>query len=134
MDNLAPVTDIDANEIPEGFSKAGGLEGTEQQEQAAQAKAILEQALTSDALARLGRIKLVKPAKVKQLEKTLVSMAMSGKLPGRINEGKLIEMLERGNNKPSGQQSGASSGGINIQRKKYAIDSDDEDDDDDDFM
>ena len=53
-------------------------------------------------------------------------MAMSGKLPGRINEGKLIEMLEGIGAK---QQQTRST--INIQRKKYAFDSDDDDNDDD---
>ncbi len=55
-------------------------------------------------------------------------MAVSGKLPGRINEGKLIEMLERS----GAQQKQATS--INIQRKKYAFDSDDDDDNDDDLL
>lgn len=57
-------------------------------------------------------------------------MAMQGKLPGRINEGRLIEMLEG----LGAKQSSSSSNRINIQRKQYAFDSDDEDDDDDDLM
>ena len=57
----------------------------------------------------------------------IVSMAMTGKLPGRINEGKLIEMLEG-----IGAKQQATS--ISIQRKRYAFDSDDEDDNDDDLL
>jgi programmed cell death protein 5 len=56
-------------------------------------------------------------------------MAVNGKLPGRVSEAKLIEMLER-----SLAGSAASDSGIRIQRKKYAFDSDDEDDNDDDLM
>ncbi|ACI65887.1 predicted protein [Phaeodactylum tricornutum CCAP 1055/1] len=131
MDNLAPVSDFDPKELPEGFTAAGNNSGAsqEKQQQQAQKQAILEQALTPEALARLGRIKLVKAQKVAQLENTIVSMAMSGKLPGQISEGKLIEMLERGSAKAASIN--ASSGAIKIQRKKYAFDSDDDDDDED---
>jgi hypothetical protein len=55
-------------------------------------------------------------------------MATSGKIHSRINEGKLIEMLEG----IGAQQSKPAS--INIQRKRYAFDSDDSDDDNDDDL
>jgi programmed cell death protein 5 len=72
----------------------------------------------------------VKPDKATKVENQLVSMALQGKLPGVVNEGKLIEMLERiGIN-----QSTTAANKISIQRKKYAFDSDDEDDNDDDLM
>eukprot|EP00977_Amphora_coffeiformis_P008876 scaffold2003_cov157-Amphora_coffeaeformis.AAC.10 len=136
MDNLAPAN-IDPSELPEGFqaaappgaSGAGG--GGNDQGAAAeeQRQHILQQALTPEAIARLRRIKLVKEQKVKQVENTIIAMAMNGKLPGRINEGKLIEMLERGSAQESQKQSS-----ISIQRKKYVFDSDDDDDNDDDLM
>lgn len=136
MDNLAPAN-VDPSELPEGFQAAnpsgGGNNNNDQGSAAAaeeQKQAILQQALTPEALTRLGRIKLVKESKVKQLENSIVAMAMNGKLPGRITEGKLIEMLERTSMKES-QKNAAS---ISIQRKKYAFDSDDEDDNDDDLM
>lgn len=60
-----------------------------------------------------------------------MAMALQGKLPAAINEGKIIEMLERMGMK----QSNAAANKISIQRKKcYAFDSDDEDDNDDDLM
>ena len=59
----------------------------------------------------------------------IVQMAVSGKLPGRVNEGKLIEMLEG-----IGAQMSNQSASINIQRKRYAFDSDEEDDNDDDLL
>ena len=59
------------------------------------------------------------------MENLVVSLVMQGKLTGKINEGKLIEMLERGSMKHENKQT------IKVQRKRYALDSDDEDDDDD---
>ena len=93
---------------------------------------ILEQACTQEALARLGRIKLVKPDKAASVENMIVSLAVQGKLPGKINEGKLIEILERGNMKKAGASDSGSK--ISIQRKRYAFDSDDDDDDDEDLL
>lgn len=141
MDNME-ASNIDPNDMPAGFSSVdptganagsqqGGKGGGSQQQQQEQKEAILQQALTPEALARLRRIKLVKPPKAAQLENALVNMAVNGKLPGRVSEAKLIEMLERSIKGSAG--SGADSG-IRIQRKKYAFDSDDEDDNDDDLM
>mmetsp|Transcript_32366 Transcript_32366/g.47193 ORF Transcript_32366/g.47193 Transcript_32366/m.47193 type:complete len:216 (-) Transcript_32366:104-751(-) len=133
MDNIS--TEVDPSEIPEGFTTAAGNgaaggaaaeKQSEAQQRQAQRDAILEQALTPDALARLRRIKLVKAEKATSVETSIVSMAMQGKLQMKISEGKLIEMLEGTVAKQK------SSGAINIQRKKYAFDSDDDDDDDDD--
>ena len=141
MDNFA------SNEVPEGFSRSdpnggggggggsGGQEAQQKQQQIQQQKEmILEQALDHDALARLGRIKMVKPERATSLENMIVSMAVQGKLPGKINEAKLIEILERSMRAKQGQGGGNADGGsgIQIQRKRYSLDSDDEDDDDDD--
>lgn len=151
---------IDPAELPAGFSasdpNASQQHAAEhQQKQAAveqQRESVLEQALTADALARLRRIKMVKEQKAKSVENAIVAMAMSGKLPGPITEGKLIEMLERGNyadNKnsaavakihhaTSNSSNGGGGGGpgsIQIQRKNYGkMDSDDDDDNDDDLL
>lgn len=134
---------ISPNEIPEGFTAAdpnnSGGDGSNASSQEAQKQeaeirkqAILEQALTSEALQRLRRVKLVKPEKVAAVENTIISMAMQRKLPGQINEGRLIEMLE---GLVGGERSREPAAGkINIQRKKYAFDSDDDDDNDDDLL
>jgi len=131
-----------SNEVPEGFSRSdpngggggGGQEAQQKQQQIQQQKEmILEQALDHDALARLGRIKMVKPERATSLENMIVSMAVQGKLPGKINEAKLIEILERSMRSKQGQGGNSDGGsGIQIQRKRYSLDSDDEDDDDDD--
>ena len=83
--------------------------------------------MTAEARERLSRIKLVKSEKATAVERMIVSLAMQRKLPGKISEGKLIEMLEG-----LGAQASTSSSKITINRKKYAFDSDDDDDDDDD--
>jgi programmed cell death protein 5 len=135
MDNLAPAQ-LAANELPDGFTAAdpqggaggGAAGGGNSSEQDDQKMAILQQTLTPEALARLRRIKLVKASKATALENSIVSLAMSGKLPGKINEGKLIEMLERGVAREPRSST------ISFQRKRYAFDSDDEDDNDDDLM
>jgi programmed cell death protein 5 len=134
MDKLTPAN-LKSEELPAGFSSAdpnnaasgadAEAHGEDEQKQA-----ILQQALTPDALARLRRIKLVKPERVTKIENQIVSLALQGKLPGPINEGRIIEMLERmGMN-----QSAVATNKISIQRKKYAFDSDDEEDNDDDLM
>jgi programmed cell death protein 5 len=135
MDNLN-ASAVSPGELPEGFSTADPNNPSqpnagEQQNQQVQdqRRMVLEQACTREALARLGRIKLVKPEKAMSVENSIVSMAMQGKLPGRINEDKLIEILERGSLKKSGRQEQAQK--ISIERKRYAFDSDDDDDDDD---
>jgi programmed cell death protein 5 len=144
---LQPVSKIDDDVIPAGFTKIdpnasrgggggrsntsdiGPQHNTNNDNNEIQKQMILEQALTPEALERLRRIKLVKEKNVVALENMIVSMAMSGKLPGRINEGKLVEMLERRHNQVSANQK--EQGKISIQRKKYAFESDDDDDDDD---
>lgn len=140
MDKLAPAN-VGIDELPEGFSAVnpnGGGAGNNNEAEFKKAaiqeqkQMILEQAMDPQALARLGRIRLVKPEKAAAVENTIVSMAMQGKLPGKINEGKLVEILER-RSRQEAIASEKGSGGIQIQRKRYSLDSDDEDDDDDDI-
>ena len=140
MDKFFPAN-VGTDELPEGFSainpNGGGPGNNNEAEFKKQAineqkQMILEQAMDSQALARLGRIRLVKPEKAASVENTIVSMAMQGKLPGKINEGKLVEILER-KSRQEAISSEKSSGGIQIQRKRYSLDSDDDEDDDDDL-
>jgi programmed cell death protein 5 len=130
---------IAADELPEGFTLGGNVAGEsndqqqqqqqQQQQMEEQRRMILEQACTQEALARLGRIRMVRESKAKAIENSIVSMALAGKLPMKIDEAKMIEILERG----IAQASGSQEGQISIQRKKYAFDSDDENEDDDDL-
>jgi DNA-binding TFAR19-related protein (PDSD5 family) len=136
MDNFQPVSTVDPKELPDGFtlqdphakaSGGGGGGGPMSEQQELQKEAILAQALTSSALERLRRIKLVRS--VETVERAILQMAP--RLTERITDDKLIEMLERSNRKQQGTTQSAS---ISIQRKKYNMDSDDEDDNDDDLL
>mmetsp|Transcript_13756 Transcript_13756/g.20156 ORF Transcript_13756/g.20156 Transcript_13756/m.20156 type:complete len:83 (-) Transcript_13756:19-267(-) len=75
--------------------------------------------------------KLVKPQKASAVEGLICNMAVSGKLPSRITEGRLIELLE-GVNAQTSQQAQKTS--IRIERKRYQFDSDDDDDNDEDLL
>ena len=90
--NFQPVSNITAEELPDGFQLVNPAAGTTSNEPASssssqqeQKMAILEQAMTSEALARLNRIRMVNSKKATQVENVVVQMAMSGKLPGPIN-------------------------------------------------
>lgn len=61
----------------------------------------------------------------------IVSMALQRKLPARLTEGKLIEMLE---GLVGAEQASGTTGKISIQRKRYAFDDDSDDDDNDDDL
>jgi DNA-binding TFAR19-related protein (PDSD5 family) len=135
MDNFQPVSKVDPSVLPEGFSiqdpnskTAGAAAGGADDAHELQKDAILAQALTANALERLRRIKLVRS--VDAVERAILQMAP--RLTERINEGKLIEMLERGSR--SQQHAAQQASAISIHRKKYNVDSEDEDDNDDDLM
>lgn len=130
--NFQAVSQVDPSSLPAGFSvndpNQTPQQAAQKLQQDEQASNILSQALSPDALARLKRIKLVKPDKIAAIEKAIVHMALNGKLAAPMSEGKLIELLERSNH--SKAQQSKSSSGIHIQRKKYSLDSDESDDDD----
>lgn len=152
--NLQPVLNVDPSDLPKGFtmtnpngntSGAGAGSGSamasssSQQQQADEEskQMILEQVLTLDAIARLNRIKLVKPDKVRMVTNAICAMASAGQIPGPITEGKLIEMLERRNRNTKSSTTTTTtntSNGIHIERKRYAMDSDDDLDDNDDDL
>jgi programmed cell death protein 5 len=145
MDNLTPAN-IQPDELPDGFTAASSVAGGRNNnnadslsnERELQREALLEAALTPEALERLKRIKLVKAEKASHVESTIVSMFSQGKLSEPINEGKLIEMIERMSAAGSGSGTGmnsCASGKINIQRKRNTLlDSDDDMDNDDDLF
>jgi programmed cell death protein 5 len=92
MDNFAP-SNVKPEDLPDGFTAAdpnnpssgGANSEAEFKKQAIreQKQMILDQAIDSEALARLGRIKMVKPNRVASVENTIVRMAVQGKLPGK---------------------------------------------------
>jgi programmed cell death protein 5 len=129
MDQLQPVSNVDPQDLPAGFTMQnphGPTAATPDQ------PSPLEQLMEPEALARLRRIQLVKPEKAKRVEQAILQLARSSQLPGRITDGKLVELLERSvvTEHRAAAANGARS--ISIQRKKYSgMDSDDDDNDDD---
>jgi len=75
---------------------------------------------------------IVKKERATAVEALIAKMAMQGKLDSKVNEGKLIEMLE-GIVGAQHQKEGDASK-ISILRKNYNLDSDDSDDNDDDLL
>ena len=61
------------------------------------------------------------------IENMLVQAAMQGKIPGKVTEAKLIEMLE-------GMEAAEGGTKVKIQRRNYGIDDSDSDDNDDDLL
>ena len=82
----------------------------------------MKQILTPEALERLGRVKLVKRAKVEALEMKLIQAAMQGQLQKQLTEDALINMLET-----QGQEEREKK----VAYKRRAFDSDSDDNDDD---
>lgn len=68
----------------------------EQQIKEAQEKRnkILQQILTNEAKERLSRVALVKPEKAAQVEDYLIQQAQSRQLVGKVDEQKIISLLE----------------------------------------
>lgn len=60
----------------------------------AQKQSMLVQILSQEAKERLNRIKLVKPERAAAIENKLIGMARGGRLPGKITEAQLIDLLE----------------------------------------
>ena len=52
---------------------------------------------------------------------------MQGKIPGKVTEARLIDMLEQMDSQEGGTK-------VKIQRRNYGLDSDDSDDNDDDLL
>lgn len=77
-------------------------------------------------------MQLVKKERASAVEAMIVNLALQGSMDSKINEGKLIEMLE--GIVGAQQRQNGDAGKISIQRKKYNFDSDDDDDNDDDLL
>lgn len=87
-----------------------------------QREMMLTQILSPAAKERLGRIGLVKEDKARELENTLIQMAMRRQITGKVSEEQLIAMLEKTTSKANTS--------VKILRRRGGSDSDDEDLDD----
>ncbi|MEA1992847.1 MAG: DNA-binding protein [Euryarchaeota archaeon] len=66
----------------------------EEQQQELQIQSALRQILTSEARARLNRVKIAKPEFAKQVQMQLIQMAQSGKLQEKLTDKKLKSLLK----------------------------------------
>ncbi|MCJ1312416.1 hypothetical protein MMC25_006090 [Agyrium rufum] len=75
-----------------GGSGAGGDDQRKQQE-ADTRNSILAQILLPEAADRLGRIRLVKESRARDIENRLIMLARTGQLRGKVSEDQLKELL-----------------------------------------
>ncbi len=66
----------------------------QRQEAEAQKKAILRKNLTDGARKRLNTVKMSKPDVGEQVEQQVLALAQSGRLPGKIDEEKMKQLLK----------------------------------------
>lgn len=85
-------------------------------------KNILSQLLTPEASDRLSRIGMVKEERARNLENQLIMMARAGRLPGRVTEEQLVQLLQAGQ---EAQQKAEPK--IVFSRRKGGYDDDDDD-------
>ncbi|MFC2154719.1 DNA-binding protein [Candidatus Altiarchaeota archaeon] len=68
---------------------------SQEQEIEAQIKHIVTQILTPEARERLANIRVARPSYARQIEILLIQLAQAGKLPGKITDQQLKEILGR---------------------------------------
>jgi DNA-binding TFAR19-related protein (PDSD5 family) len=93
-----------------------------QEEAEAHRKNLLTQILEPDAYQRLSRIALVRPDRATHLENSLIKMASSRQLSGKVTDKQLVQMLEQFTEQTKPKTK------ITIQRKKNSIFDDDDED------
>lgn len=82
---------------------------------------MISQILTPEAADRLGRIRMVKAERAEDLENRLIMLARSGRLPGRVSDAQLVDLIEAVN-----ENTKKAEPSIKFQRRKGAYDSDDD--------
>eukprot|EP00386_Alphamonas_edax_P013316 GDKI01041161.1.p2 GENE.GDKI01041161.1~~GDKI01041161.1.p2 ORF type:complete len:133 (+),score=47.20 GDKI01041161.1:1-399(+) len=82
-------------------------------------RTLLRAVCDNEALDRLARITLVKPDKARKVEDMILQMAQMGRLPGKIDEGGLINLLEKVT-----EVSGGNGPKVTIQRRRFSDDDD----------
>jgi DNA-binding TFAR19-related protein (PDSD5 family) len=85
---------------------------------------ILKQVMLPAAAERLATVSLVKPEKARAVEDYIIDAAQTGKLPGKVSEEQLKDLLVQ----VTAQTQKATK--VTITRRRHAFDSDDDDDDD----
>eukprot|EP01100_Stratorugosa_tubuloviscum_P011208 TRINITY_DN496_c2_g1_i2.p1 TRINITY_DN496_c2_g1~~TRINITY_DN496_c2_g1_i2.p1 ORF type:complete len:122 (+),score=67.26 TRINITY_DN496_c2_g1_i2:153-518(+) len=93
-------------------SRPSGKDEEEQRNAIERRKGILLQILEPEARERLSRVALVKPEKARQVEDSIIRAAQMGALKSRIDEQRIIQMLEQ-------MADNTSKTTITIRRKNY---------------
>ncbi|CAI5731794.1 unnamed protein product [Hyaloperonospora brassicae] len=99
-----------------------------QQEQEQVRQSMIQQVMLPDARERLARIAIVKPEKARAIEAMVIEMAQRGQLAAKIDEDKLIDLLNQVGSTEEKKRTK-----VTMKRRTYFSDEDDNDDDDDDF-
>ncbi|EEY63116.1 uncharacterized protein PITG_14768 [Phytophthora infestans T30-4] len=97
-----------------------------QQEQEQMRQSLVQQVMLPDARERLARIAIVKPEKARAIEDMVIQMAQRGQLAAKIDEDKLIDLLNQVGVNEEKQRTK-----VTMKRRTYFSDEDDDDDDDD---
>ncbi|KAK1941004.1 Programmed cell death protein 5 [Phytophthora citrophthora] len=97
-----------------------------QQEQEQMRQSMMQQVMLPDARERLARIAIVKPEKARAIEDMVIQMAQRGQLAAKIDEDKLIDLLNQVGVTEEKQRTK-----VTMKRRTYFSDEDDDDDDDD---
>ncbi len=74
--------------------QGGGDQEAAQQQAEAQKQALLRQHLTDDARKRLNTVKMSKPQFGEQVEQQVLALARSGRIQGKIDDGKMKQLLQ----------------------------------------
>ncbi|CAH0478872.1 unnamed protein product [Peronospora belbahrii] len=98
-----------------------------QQEKEQMRQSVMQQVMLPDARERLARIAIVKPKKARAIEDMVIEMAQRGQLTAKIDEDKLIDLLNQVGVTEEKQRTK-----VTIKRRTYFSD-EEEDNDDDDF-
>lgn len=112
------------NAMNAGRAQQEAEQRRKQQAMEEQRRMMLKQILSNEASERLSRVKLVKPEKAHQVESYIIDAARSGRLPGKVNEDQLKDLLQQ----VSAQTEQRTK--VTISRRRGAFDDDDDDDDD----
>ncbi|TMW59139.1 hypothetical protein Poli38472_007284 [Pythium oligandrum] len=86
---------------------------------------LLQQVLQPEARERLSRVAIVKPEKARAIEDMVLQMAQRGQLTAKIDEDRLIDLLNRAGETEEKQRTK-----VTMKRRTYFSDEDEDDDDD----
>lgn len=115
------MAELMARQGGDGGSSEQNQQEQEKQRQEAEErrKMMLQQVMEMEARERLSRIKLVKPDKAKAVEDLILQMATRRQLQERVNEERLIHLLEQVNTQMSQNTR------VTIQRQRKSVLEDD---------